>query len=122
MKLIIAGSRHLEVSSQEIEDILNKCLGDWRKVTEIISGHCRGIDTCGERFSDSHGIKLTIFPANWEQYGDSAGPRRNGQMASVADALLLIWDGTSKGSANMKARMEAMKKPVYEVVREITWR
>lgn len=121
MKLIIAGSRHLQVSSQEIEDILNKWLGDWRKVTEVVSGHCTGIDSCGERFSDSHGIKLTLFPAYWEDEGLSAGPKRNARMAEHSDALLLIWDGTSKGSANMKARMEAMKKPVYEVIREVKW-
>jgi hypothetical protein len=37
-------------------------------------------------------------------------------MAEYADALLLIWDGESKGSLNMKQRMIGLKKPVYEVV------
>jgi hypothetical protein len=37
-------------------------------------------------------------------------------MAEEADALLLIWDGESKGSANMKKEMLFKNKPVYEVI------
>jgi hypothetical protein len=37
-------------------------------------------------------------------------------MADYADALLLIWDGESKGSANMKKNMEKQNKKVYEVI------
>jgi hypothetical protein len=38
-------------------------------------------------------------------------------MAEYGDALLLIWDGKSKGSKNMKARMKGMQKPVFEVIK-----
>jgi hypothetical protein len=37
-------------------------------------------------------------------------------MAEYADALLLIWDGSSRGSANMRQQMERRGKPVYEVI------
>jgi hypothetical protein len=37
-------------------------------------------------------------------------------MAEEGDALLLIWDGESKGSANMKKEMLFKKKPIYEVI------
>jgi hypothetical protein len=37
-------------------------------------------------------------------------------MAEYADALLLIWNGESRGSANMKENMVKLGKPVYEVI------
>jgi len=118
MKLIIAGSRHLYVTYDQLADFLTEKLGCWTHVTEIVSGGARGIDASGEDFAKRYELKLTTFPAEWYKYGKSAGPKRNFQMAKYADALLLIWDGQSRGSANMKARMLGMNKPVIEVIKK----
>ena len=61
-------------------------------------------------------IHFALFDADWETHGKAAGPIRNAQMAKYADALLLIWDWKSKGSANMKQEMFKLNKPVYEVI------
>jgi hypothetical protein len=37
-------------------------------------------------------------------------------MAEEGDELLIIWDGESKGSANMKSQMLLLKKPVHEII------
>jgi hypothetical protein len=42
-------------------------------------------------------------------------------MAEYADALLLIWDGKSRGSLNMKQQMLKLEKPVYEVIVKKLW-
>jgi len=120
MKLIIAGSRHIHLSPEELYNIITEKIGaHWCYIVdEIVSGGAIGIDRSGEEFSERFCIMLTRFPAGWAQYGFGAGPRRNLKMAEYADALLLVWDGKSKGSANMKERMLGMKKPVYEVVRK----
>lgn len=117
MKLIIAGSRHLNVSIEDLVDILHK-FGILSQISEVVSGCAEGIDSNGELFAFTRGIDIKQFPANWDKYGKSAGPRRNLKMAEYGDALLLIWDGKSKGSANMKARMKGMKKTIYEVIVE----
>lgn len=117
MKLIIAGSRDIRVSSDELFEIIEK-LGILYDIKEIVSGCATGIDTNAIAFAQQYGIKLKKFPANWERYGKLAGPRRNLEMANYASALLLIWDGKSKGSRNMLARMNGMKKTVYEVIRK----
>lgn len=115
MKLIIAGSRHLEIPFDELFKIVDK-LGLTNGLEEIVSGGASGIDRCGENMAEGYEYKLKRFPADWTKYGSSAGPRRNRQMAEYADALLLIWDGKSRGSANMKARMLGLKKPLYEII------
>ena len=48
-----------------------------------------------------NGYALEKYPALWEKYGDAAGPKRNEQMAEIADAVVVFWDGESKGSKNM---------------------
>ena len=58
------------------------------------------------------------FPAEWD-LGKHAGFLRNADMADYADAALVIWDGKSKGSADMLSQMHKRNKPVaiYEMER-----
>ena len=116
MRLIIAGSRDMSISHDELFEIIDK-LDILYKITEIVSGGALGIDSDGEEFAGRYGIKLTRFLADWNKYGGLAGPRRNREMARYADALLVIHNG-SRGSLHMKKCMDTMKKPVYEVIRE----
>lgn len=116
MKLIIAGGRDLHISNDELFEIIDN-LGLLYKITEIVSGCASGIDSDAIEFAKHYKIKLKRFPADWAKFGNSAGHRRNLAMAEYADILLLLWDGKSKGSANMKARMKGMRKPVFEVIR-----
>ena len=130
MKLIIAGSRNLEVTTGFIYEIIDKFQIN---PSEIVSGGARGIDRCGENFLHfwnqnfkdpsamvssykSQQKSLKVFEADWETHGKAAGPIRNKEMAEYGDALLLIWDGESRGSANMKEQMQKLNKPIYEVV------
>lgn len=113
MKLIIAGSRTLDLSPILIVELMNHF-----KISpnEIVSGRASGVDKSGERYAYYELIDITHFPADWDTHGKAAGPIRNKQMADYSDALLLIWDGKSKGSSNMKKEMLKLKKPIYEVI------
>lgn len=111
LKLIIAGSRTLYFAPYVIAQNLVKIgLGP----NEIVGGGAKGIDLAGKHFAQAAEIKYTEFPADWGKFGRSAGPKRNRQMAKYADSLFLVWDGTSRGSKNMKEEMLRLNKPVYE--------
>ena len=113
MKLIIAGSRTLEPSVKDIASYVSK----YRiAITEIVSGTAHGVDTAGEYYAEAADQPVKRFYPDWDKYGRAAGPIRNKQMAEYADALLLIWDGKSRGSAIMKSEMEKLNKPIYEVI------
>ena len=116
MKLIIAGSRDLAVSFCFMEEVLDNFKISRSEVSEIICGCATGIDQNGAELAYEYDIPVKKFPPNWEQYGKSAGPIRNALMAGYGDSLLLIWDGKSRGSANMKRQMEQLNKPIYEVI------
>ena len=113
MKLIIAGSRHLtDIDSEGIQAFIT-FLGI-KNITEVVCGMAPGIDSAGKQWAEDNGIHVEPFPAEWDTYGKAAGPIRNKQMAEYADELLIIWNGKSPGSANMKATMEKLGKPVHE--------
>lgn len=125
MRTIIAGSRTINVKAWFIQDLLEH-FDILKKTDVIVSGGAEGIDKCGEFFAldiktmDGTEIAVKQFPADWDKHGKSAGVIRNKQMAEYADMLLLIWDGESKGSANMKLEMKKLGKPVYEVILRAT--
>ena len=53
-----------------------------------------------ELYAREKGIKLTIFPADWEKYGKSAGMIRNKDIINNCDVCVAFWDGISKGTKN----------------------
>jgi hypothetical protein len=54
---------------------------------------------------------------DWESFGKAAGPIRNEEMADNAEALLAIWDGSSRGTISMieLARKKGLRVFVYNV-------
>lgn len=97
MKTIIAGSR----SITDLRHVEEAVACSHIRITEIISGGARGVDTLAITYAQQRKIPLTIMRANWNKYGKSAGFKRNGEMATVADALIALWDGQSRGTLHM---------------------
>lgn len=97
MKVIVAGSR----SIVEYETV-KKAIDDSNfNIDTVISGCARGVDTFGEQWATENNIKIERFPADWNRYGKRAGYLRNEEMAKVADALIAVWDGESRGTGHM---------------------
>lgn len=109
LRTIIAGSRD-RVKYSDICRAVELC--GWVP-TVVISGKARGADEFGERYAREHSIPIEEYPADWEQFGKSAGPRRNAQMAEVAEALIAVWDGESRGTKNMIETARAKGLRVY---------
>jgi len=99
MKVIIAGSRNF-TDYQKLKETCDTILRDQTNI-EIVSGNCRGADLLGEQYAKERGYKIAQFPADWNKYGKSAGPKRNQQMANYADALIAFWNGKSRGTKHM---------------------
>jgi hypothetical protein len=114
-KLIVAGSR--DIDFQTSKDAIRRALKAtlwWRRVTEIVHGAARGVDSHADTLFREV-CPVTRFPANWE-LGRSAGAKRNTQMAEFADGLIAIWDGRSRGTKHM---IDVAKKNRLEVHVEI---
>lgn len=97
-RVIIAGSRTFDDFDKlcQVCDYMLKNKLD----IEIVSGTANGADKLGEKYAFERGFKLKKFPPDWS-LGKSAGYLRNELMAKNADALIVFWDGKSKGTSHM---------------------
>ena len=109
MKVIIAGSR----DGVWPDLIPTAVLRSGFRLTEVVSGMARGVDSWGERYAEQHNIPVKQFPADWTALGKYAGFARNTKMGDYADALIAIWNGESKGTLHMINYMKKLNKKVY---------
>ena len=101
-RVIIAGTRTFS-NYEQLRTTCNNLLSEKQRTHTIvvISGTARGADQLGERYAKERGFQLRHFPADWERNGKAAGYIRNAKMADNADALIVFWDGQSRGTKNM---------------------
>ena len=90
MKIMIAGSRSITDF-----DLTEYVPGD---VTLIISGGARGVDSIAESYADTHKISKLIMRPDYKKYGKAAPLLRNRKMVELADKVIIIWDGMSRGT------------------------
>lgn len=115
MKTIIAGSRDCNDYTILLMAILQAQQAGF-EITEVVSGHARGVDRMGEEWADTHDVPTKLFPVpqhEWNQYGRAADHLRNKKMADYAEALIAIWDGKSPGTKNMITEATARGLKVY---------
>ena len=104
MKLLIAGSRSItefDISPYIITD-----------VDTIISGGASGIDNLAEKYADNHKLSKIILRPKYYLYGRAAPLKRNEVMVDIADAVLVIWDGTSSGTKYTIQYAKKTGKPI----------
>ena len=90
MKVLIAGSRNIT------DYDLSVCVPN--ETTLIISGGAKGVDTLAEEYADKHKISKLILRPDYKKYGKAAPLLRNEQMVDIADYIIVIWNGQSKGT------------------------
>lgn len=104
MKLMIAGSRTIGKF-----DLSPYVSSDTRW---IITGGADGVDLIAEEYADRHRISKIVVRPNYKQYGKAAPLKRNEEMVDMADEVLVIWDGTSRGAAYTADYARRKNKPL----------
>ena len=93
LRLIVSGSRHL--TPDRHADAVRQGLV-WAgtllgRDTVLVHGDAAGADTIAREQWERWGLPTLAYPAGWDGYGPSAGPRRNEQMAADGADICMIW-------------------------------
>lgn len=93
MKLMIVGSRSIK------EFDLTPYVPEDTEL--IISGGAVGADEIAEEYADRNKISKLIIRPRYDVYGRGAPLIRNKVMVDIADEVIVIWDGKSRGSSHV---------------------
>lgn len=102
--LLVVGSRGIsdyQMFSQKLDFLLQN-IEQWD--IHIITGDNKGVDEMARRYANEHGFEIHTFYARWDEYGKSAGYKRNAVMFKyLIDnfqnlGCCAFWDGQSKGT------------------------
>ena len=104
MKLLIVGSRSIQ--NFDLSPYISST------VHTIISGGAAGIDHLAEQYADLHRLSKYIVRPRYDLYGRAAPLKRNEQLVDMADAVLIVWDGCSKGTRYTLRYAQKKNKPV----------
>lgn len=107
MKLAIIGSR--SIGDIDLSSYISQ------EVTEIVSGGATGVDTLAGVYADKHRLSKRIIRPNYQRYAKAAPIVRNEEIITYADAVLVFWDGVSKGTKSSLAYIQKHNVP-HQVV------
>ncbi|MBQ2675991.1 MAG: DUF2493 domain-containing protein [Clostridia bacterium] len=113
IRIVIAGSRTFN-NYKAAKIYIDNCISKIRKQNKIIiiSGGSRGADSLGERYAKENKMQVELYPAEWNKYGKSAGPKRNEKMAQICNFVICFWDGKSRGTKSMIDYAKKYEKPI----------
>ena len=69
----------------------------------IVHGGAPGADTLADREARARGLRVEIFPAQWDVHGRAAGPIRNQEMVRAGGDLVIAFAG-GRGTADCLRR------------------
>lgn len=103
MKVAVIGSRCLDVD-------VSAYMPD--STSEVISGGAIGVDQAAERYAKDKGIPITLIKPDYTQYRRNAPLIRNKIIVELADTVIAVWDGESKGTRYTIDYAKKINKPV----------
>lgn len=113
VRVVIFGSRHLNPSIELINSLVK---ANNLVIDTIIEGGCRGVDEVGRQYGIANNIPIETMRADWNKYGNRAGPIRNSAMVAVSDIGICVWDGKSRGTLDTITKMQVVGKPVLFII------
>jgi hypothetical protein len=114
MRTIIAGSRDV-ADFAVVERALAEAALAGIVPSVVLCGEARGVDRLGRQWAETRGIPVESYRPDWRRHRRGAGRRRNQQMAEAGEALVAIWNGLSRGTADMIRRARARGLKVHVV-------
>lgn len=108
----------LRLERQRERELLMEALSilhEEHRITKVVSGMAKGADTIAIQWAREMDVDYSVYPADWQTYGSSAGPRRNQQMLDeeAIDAGLEAKGGN--GTKDMHQRLVRAGIEIFSV-------
>ena len=113
MRILITGDRNWDF--KQAEAVVNRLIAKHtREDMLIVHGDCpTGVDAAFELAATRWGILTEKHPANWDKFGDRAGPIRNQEMVDLnADFCIAVHRGLSRSKGTKDCVNRCLKAAI----------
>lgn len=114
LKALVCGGRDFS-DEAHLFSVLSSFTFEGKKIDSLISGLARGADSLAEKWARANNIPFEGYPADWKQYGRSAGPIRNKQMLDEGKPDVVIAFPGGRGTSNMINQARARGVPTITI-------
>ncbi len=94
MKVAIVGSRSVDEKYYQL-----LCSKVPKGTSTVISGGAQGADELAKIYAEENQLDYIEIRPEYSKYGRAATIRRNEQIVDIADYVLVLWDGKSRGTS-----------------------
>lgn len=112
MRVIICGGR--DFSDHEFLNSSLDELHESMNIQTVVHGDARGADRMAAQWAYKNKIQVIPYPADWNRYGNGAGPIRNAQMLKEENPDCVIAFPGGVGTDNMKSIAMRANVPVID--------
>lgn len=113
MRLLVCGGRTFDDRERLLTAMNAAVCGRIAEIV-VIHGGARGADSLAGAIAREVGVKVLVFPADWERNGNRAGPIRNQQMLDEGKPDVVLAMPGGAGTADMVRRSKAAGVTVIE--------
>lgn len=112
--ILVCGGRKYD-NHEMVDDILREINGR-KTISVLIEGGATGADTLAREWAEDNVVPCLTVPADWDRYGNSAGPIRNAHMLKIIGLpdLVVAFPGQT-GTADMVKKAHQLGVVVFEV-------
>ena len=111
-KVLVCGGRDFK-GRKRVYDVLDKWHAE-QAFTHVIHGGAPGADSIAGQWAALRGVQEVKCAANWQHFGNSAGPVRNRRMLELEPNLVIAFPG-GRGTANMVKTAKEANVMVIEI-------
>lgn len=113
MRIAVVGTRTFE-NYTYLKSVLDAVI---RPDDVIITGDAPGTDALAVKWAKERGREYVSHAAEWERYGDAAGPIRNAKVVADAEVMIAFWDGRSRGTIDAigQAVQRGLRVRIYPI-------
>jgi predicted Rossmann-fold nucleotide-binding protein len=111
--ILVCGGRKYK-DRYRLYSILNKLHKD-RGIDKLVQGGGTGADELAKQWAKTHGVPVETYDADWDNFGNPAGPMRNQRMLDEEKPDAVIGFPGGVGTADMLRRAKAAYIKIWQI-------
>ena len=113
LTVLVTGGRGFS-DGEAVRQVLDH-IANTAGLARVVHGAAKGADSLANDYARDKGIDVAAHPAQWDRFGNAAGPRRNAEMLEQEKPDLVIAFSGGRGTADMTRRAREAGVPVLDV-------